>query len=88
MIRFSYSNEDTKDEERRKGWVVDRRLNVVPSAKPHPVPGPRHNIEDVLFRGQAKVTSSEKTELLEEVGKCTCHGQPYPRAREQEQGFS
>jgi hypothetical protein len=38
MIRFSYSNEDTKDEERRKGWVVDRRLNVVPSAKPHPVP--------------------------------------------------
>jgi hypothetical protein len=36
-IRFSYSNEDTKDEERRKGWVVDRRLNVVPSAKPVPV---------------------------------------------------
>jgi hypothetical protein len=33
-IRFSYSNEDTKDEERRKGWFVDRRLNVVPSAKP------------------------------------------------------
>jgi hypothetical protein len=32
-IRFSYSNEDTKDEERRKGWVGDRRLNVVPSAK-------------------------------------------------------
>jgi hypothetical protein len=26
-IRFScYSNEDTKDEERRRGWVVDRRL--------------------------------------------------------------
>src|SRR5436305_9246208 len=22
-IRFSYSNEDTKDEERRKGWVSD-----------------------------------------------------------------
>jgi hypothetical protein len=22
MILFSYSNEDTKDEERRKGWVV------------------------------------------------------------------
>ena len=42
-IRFSYSNEDTKDEERRKGWVVDRRLNVVPSAKRAPVPGPRHN---------------------------------------------
>ena len=33
-IRFSHSNEDTKDEERRRGWVVDRRLNVVPSAKP------------------------------------------------------
>jgi len=27
-----------KDEERRKGWAVDRRLNVVPSAKPVPVP--------------------------------------------------
>jgi hypothetical protein len=37
-IRFSYFNEDTKDEERRKGWVADRRLNVVPSAKPVPVP--------------------------------------------------
>jgi hypothetical protein len=24
MILFSYSNEDTKDEERRKGWVVER----------------------------------------------------------------
>jgi hypothetical protein len=32
-IRFSYSNEDTKDERKKKGWVVDRRLNVVPSAK-------------------------------------------------------
>jgi hypothetical protein len=32
-IRFSYSNEDTKDEERRRAGVVDRRLNVVPSAK-------------------------------------------------------
>jgi hypothetical protein len=37
-IRFSYSNEDIKDEERRKGWVVDRRLNVVPSAKLAPCP--------------------------------------------------
>jgi hypothetical protein len=45
MIRFSYSSEDTKDKERRKGWVVDRRLNVVPSAKRcTPVPGPRHTI--------------------------------------------
>jgi hypothetical protein len=40
-IRLSHSNEDTKDEERRKGWVVEGRLNVVPSA---PVPRPRHNI--------------------------------------------
>jgi hypothetical protein len=38
MILFSYSNEDTKDEERRKGWVVERRLNGVPSAKPTPCP--------------------------------------------------
>jgi hypothetical protein len=37
-IRFSYSNEDIKDEERRKGWVVDRRLNVMPSAKRAPCP--------------------------------------------------
>jgi hypothetical protein len=37
-IRFSYSNEDTKDEDRRRGWVVDGRLNVVPSAKPVSVP--------------------------------------------------
>jgi hypothetical protein len=36
-IRFSYSNEDTKDEERRKGWVVKGRLNVVASAKPAPL---------------------------------------------------
>jgi hypothetical protein len=35
-IRFSYPNEDTKDEERRKGWVGGRRLNVVPSAKRAP----------------------------------------------------
>ena len=35
-IRFSYSNEDTKDEERRKGWVV---LNVVQSAKRARCPG-------------------------------------------------
>jgi len=30
--------EDTKDEERRKGWVVDRQLNVVPSTKRAPCP--------------------------------------------------
>jgi hypothetical protein len=30
-IRFSYSNEDTKDGEEEKAGVVDRRLNV-PSA--------------------------------------------------------
>lgn len=34
MILFSYSSGDIKDEERRKGWVVKRRLNVVLSAKP------------------------------------------------------
>jgi hypothetical protein len=33
MILFGYSNEDTNDEERRKGWVGDRRPNVAPSAK-------------------------------------------------------
>src|SRR2546423_15629733 len=38
MIRFSYSNEDTKDEERRKGWIVEGRLNAVPSAKRAPCP--------------------------------------------------
>src|SRR5271155_2986357 len=37
-IRFGYSNEDTKDEGRRNGWVGDRRLNVVPSAKRAPCP--------------------------------------------------
>jgi hypothetical protein len=34
-IRFSYSNEDTKDEER--SWVGGRRLNVVPGAKRAPL---------------------------------------------------
>jgi hypothetical protein len=38
MILFSYSNEDTKDKERRKGWVVEGPPNVVPSAKPIPCP--------------------------------------------------
>jgi hypothetical protein len=37
-IRFSYSNEDTKDEEGSRGWVVDGRLNAVPSAKRVPCP--------------------------------------------------
>jgi hypothetical protein len=37
-IPFSYSNEDTKDEERRKGRVIGRRLNVIPSAKRTPCP--------------------------------------------------
>ena len=42
-IRFSYSNEDTKDEERRKGWVVDG-LNVVLSPKPVPCPRPANSL--------------------------------------------
>jgi hypothetical protein len=29
----SYSNEDTKSKERRKGWVAARRPNMVPDAK-------------------------------------------------------
>jgi hypothetical protein len=50
MILFSYSNEDTKDEERRKGWVVERRLNGVPSAKPTPCPRttPQHMLNTRL----------------------------------------
>jgi hypothetical protein len=29
MVRFSYVNEDTKDEEKeKKTWVIDRRLNA------------------------------------------------------------
>jgi hypothetical protein len=32
----SYSNEDTKSKEGRKGWVADRRPNMVPDAKPAP----------------------------------------------------
>jgi hypothetical protein len=35
-IRFSYSNENTKDREEEKAGVVDRRLNVVPNAKRTP----------------------------------------------------
>jgi hypothetical protein len=38
MILFGYSNEDTNDEEERESWVAERRLNVVPSAKPTPCP--------------------------------------------------
>jgi hypothetical protein len=64
MIRFSYSSEDTKDKERRKGWVVDRRLNVVPSAKRRtPVPGPRHTVR--------------QSSLLSTPGLWSCQESPY-----------
>ena len=29
VVLFSYFNEESKNEERRKDWVVERRLNVV-----------------------------------------------------------
>jgi hypothetical protein len=35
MILFSYSNEDTKDEERRKGWVVERRTKCGAKRQEH-----------------------------------------------------
>jgi hypothetical protein len=40
MIRFSYSNEDTKDEERREKGVgsIKGRLNAVPSAQARTLP--------------------------------------------------
>jgi hypothetical protein len=51
-IRFSYSNEDTKDEEGRQGWVVDRRPNMVPSA-PCPRMTAQHvAVDEVLPAGR------------------------------------
>jgi hypothetical protein len=45
-VRFSYSNEDTKDEERRKGWVGDRRTKCGAKHQARTLsPGPHHNEE-------------------------------------------